>query len=127
MLSMTAITNKDYCMINTLVATMPNGKKYVFDRDMTEYSIRDGSTQVVKNCNVLDMSWYGVYLWDGEEPTYIDTDSPAFKDIVTNAKLEFELEEDARLTSARFVNSVLEDSHYSGERDFVLVHTEWRD
>lgn len=34
---------------------------------------------------------------------------------------------DAKLTSARFVNSVLEDSHYSGERDFVLVHTEWRD
>ena len=34
---------------------------------------------------------------------------------------------DARLTSARFVNSILEDSHYSGERDFVLVHTEWRD
>lgn len=34
---------------------------------------------------------------------------------------------DARLTSARFVNSVLGDSHYSGERDFVLVHTEWRD
>ena len=41
MLSMTAITNKDYCMINTLVATMPDGKKYVFDRDMTEYSIRE--------------------------------------------------------------------------------------
>ena len=34
---------------------------------------------------------------------------------------------DARLTSARFVNSILEDSHYSGERGFVLVHTEWRD
>lgn len=34
---------------------------------------------------------------------------------------------DAKLTSARFVNSILEDSHYSGERDFVLVHTEWRD
>ena len=25
------------------------------------------------------------------------------------------------------VNSILEDSHYFGERDFVLVHTEWRD
>lgn len=34
---------------------------------------------------------------------------------------------DAKLASARFVNSILEDSHYSGERDFVLVHTEWRD
>lgn len=95
MLSIMAVTNKDYCMINALVATTPDGTEYVFDRDMTEYSIRNGSTQVVKNCNVLDMSWYGVYLWDGEEPTYIDTDSPAFKDIVTNAKLEFELEEDA--------------------------------
>lgn len=34
---------------------------------------------------------------------------------------------DAKLTSARFKDSILEDSHYSGERDFVLVHTEWRD
>lgn len=87
MLSITAKTNKDYCMINTLVATTPDGKEYIFDRDMTEYSI--------KNNGVLDMSWYGVYMWDGEEEAYIDTDSQAFKDIVTNAKLEFELEEDA--------------------------------
>lgn len=90
MLSITAKTNKDYCMINTLVATTPDGKQYVFDRDMTEYSI--------KNNDVLDMNWYGVYMWDSEEPeeqTCIDTDSPAFMDIVTNAKLEFELEEDA--------------------------------
>lgn len=33
---------------------------------------------------------------------------------------------DTKLACAKFVDSVLEDSHYSGERDFVLVHTEWR-
>lgn len=39
MLCFVAKTNKKYCMINTLVATMPDGRKYVFDRDTTEYSI----------------------------------------------------------------------------------------
>lgn len=86
MLSIMAVTNKDYCMINALVATTPDGTEYVFDRDMTEYSINNG---------VLIMNWYGVYLWDGEEPTYIDIDSQAFRDVVTNAEFSFELEEDA--------------------------------
>lgn len=86
MLCFVAKTNKEYCMINTLVATMPDGEEYVFDRDMTEYSINNG---------VLIMNWYGVYLWDGEEPVYIDIDSQAFKDIVINATLSFELEDDA--------------------------------
>lgn len=86
MLSMMAVTNKDYCMINTLVATAPDGTEYVFDRDMTEYSIKNG---------VLIMNWYGVYLWVGEEPIYIDIDSQAFRDVVTNAEFSFELEEDA--------------------------------
>lgn len=85
MLSIMAVTNKDYCMINTLVATTPDGTEYVFDRDMTEYSIRNG---------VLIMNWYGVYLWGGEEPTYIDIDSQAFRDVVTNAEFSFELEDD---------------------------------
>ena len=31
MLSMMAVTNKDYCMVNTLIATMPDGEEYVFD------------------------------------------------------------------------------------------------
>ena len=86
MLSITAKTNKDYCMINTLVAITPDGTEYVFDRDMTECSIKNG---------VLIMNWYGVYLWDGKEPTYIDIDSQAFRDVVTNAEFSFELEEDA--------------------------------
>lgn len=51
MLSMMAVTNKDYCMVNTLIATMPDGEEYVFDRDMTEYSINNG---------ILIMNWYGV-------------------------------------------------------------------
>lgn len=87
MLSMTAITNKDYCMINTLVATMPDGKKYVFDRDMTEYSIEDNGD--------LFMDWYGIYLWEADEPFYIDIKSDFFKDIFEKAELSFELEDDA--------------------------------
>ena len=87
MLCFVVKTNKEYCMINTLVATMPDGRKYVFDRDTTEYSIEDNGD--------LFMDWYGVYLWDGEEPIYIDIDSQAFRDVVTNAEFVFELEEDA--------------------------------
>lgn len=34
---------------------------------------------------------------------------------------------DAKFACAKFVDSVLEDSHYSGERDFLLINTEWRD
>ena len=48
MLSIMAVTNKDYCMINTLVATTPDGTEYVFDRDMTEYSIRNGEKKKSK-------------------------------------------------------------------------------
>lgn len=41
MLCFVAKTNKEYCMINTLVTTMPDGRRYVFDRDTTEYFIED--------------------------------------------------------------------------------------
>lgn len=94
MLCFVAKTNKEYCMINTLVATMPDGRKYIFDRDTTEYSIEDNGD--------LFMDWYGIYLWDaddihidGDEPFYIDIKSDFFKDIFEKATLSFELEEDA--------------------------------
>lgn len=94
MLCFTARTNKEYCMINTLVATMPDGRKYVFDRDTTEYSIEDNGD--------LFMDWYGIYLWeaddihiDGDEPFYIDIKSDFFKDIFEKAEFSFELEDDA--------------------------------
>ena len=94
MLCFVAKTNKEYCMINTLVATMPDGKKYIFDRDTTEYSIEDNGD--------LFMDWYGIYLWetddihiDGDEPFYIDIKSDFFKDIFEKAELFFELEDDA--------------------------------
>lgn len=93
MLCITAKTNKEYCMINTLVATMPDGRRYVFDRDTTEYEIEDNS---------LFMDWYGIYLWeaddihiDGDEPFYIDIKSDFFEDIFEKAELSFELEDDA--------------------------------
>lgn len=78
MLSMMAVTNKDYCMVNTLIATMPDGEEYVFDRDMTEYSINNG---------VLVMNWYGIYLWDGEEPSL--TTSTHIKSFCGLTKREF--------------------------------------
>lgn len=94
MLSMMAVTNKDYCMVNTLIATTPDGEEYVFDRDTTEYSIEDNGD--------LFMDWYGIYLWkaddihiDGDEPFYIDIKSDFFKDIFEKAELSFELEDDA--------------------------------
>lgn len=94
MLCFVTKTNKGYCMINTLVATMPDGRKYVFDRDTTEYSIEDNGD--------LFMDWYGIYLWDaddihidGDEPFYIDIKNDFFKDIFEKAKLSFELEDDA--------------------------------
>ena len=94
MLHIEARTNKEYCMINTLVATMPDGRRYVFDRDTTEYSIEDNGN--------LFMDWHGIYLWeaddihiDGDEPFYIDIKSDFFKDIFDKAELSFELEDDA--------------------------------
>lgn len=94
MLCFVAKTNKEYCMINTLVATMPDGRKYIFDRDTTKYSIEDNGD--------LFMDWYGIYLWDaddihidGDEPFYIDIKSDFFKDIFEKATLFFELEDDA--------------------------------
>ena len=59
MLCFVAKTNKEYCMINTLVATMPDGRKYVFDRDTTEYSIEDNGD--------LFMDWYGICLWEADD------------------------------------------------------------
>lgn len=94
MLCFVAKTNKEYCMINTLIATMPDGRKYVFDRDATEYSIEDNGD--------LFMDWYGIYLWeaddihiDGDELFYIDIKSDFFKDIFEKAELSFKLEDDA--------------------------------
>ena len=59
MLCFVAKTNKEYCMINTLVATMPDGRKYVFDRDTTEYSIEDNGG--------LFIDWYGICLWEADD------------------------------------------------------------
>ena len=59
MLCFAAKTNKEYCMINILIATMPDGRKYVFDRDTTEYSIEDNGD--------LFMDWYGIYLWEADD------------------------------------------------------------
>ena len=35
MLHIEVRTNREYCMINTLIATMPDGRKYVFDREIS--------------------------------------------------------------------------------------------
>lgn len=99
MLHIEARTNREYCMINTLIATMPDGRRYVFDRDETRYDFhKDETTGDI----ILVMNWYCVYLWeaddihiDGYEPFYIDVESDFFKDIFERAKLSFELEDDA--------------------------------
>ena len=85
-------------MINTLVATMPDGRRYILDRDATGYDFhKDKKTGDI----ILVMDWYGAYLWeandihiDGDEPFYIDVESDLFKDIFEKAELSFELEDD---------------------------------
>lgn len=71
MLCFVAKTNKEYCMINALIATMPDGRRYVFDRDTTEYSIEDNGD--------LFMDWYGIYLWEADD---IHIDVNLFKEII---------------------------------------------
>ena len=85
-------TNKDYVMINTVKFILPTGTVLTVDRTTTHYDIEGG---------ILNMTWGCVYLWaiDGnnifsDETAYI-TDSSGFEDLVANAKVVFELEDDA--------------------------------
>ncbi len=83
-------TNKDYVMINTVKFTLPTGTVLTVDRTSTEYDIADGE---------LDMTWKCVYLHDIDgncisDTAYI-TDSSGFEDLVADAKVMFELEDDA--------------------------------
>ena len=57
-------TNKNYVMVNTLI--LKNNKDeskpvIVIDRDLTEYTIEDGT---------IKMEWRGCYEWDGENTNY---------------------------------------------------------
>ena len=84
-------TNKDYVMINTAKFTLPTGTTLTVDRTSTEYDIEG---------EILDMTWGCTYLHaiDGNcifsDTAYI-TDSSGFEDLVADAKVIFELEDDA--------------------------------
>ena len=83
-------TNKDYCAINTAKFILPNGTTLTVDRTTTHFDI---------NGDELSMEWGCCYLWAINDntiftnATYI-TDVDGFSDLVADAKVIFELEED---------------------------------
>lgn len=84
-LYITAETNMPICEVNTITVTTPEGDEIVLDRDETEYDVHDG---------ILNMSWRGVYIWDGEKEQYIkDASELAF--LETAKKIEVDIEDDA--------------------------------
>lgn len=85
------ITNKNYCMINSITFRLPNGCSLTIDRDETEYTIEDDGE--------ISMTWYGCYLWeiDGynivDHPAYLNDDGAG---LLEGAELEsVNLEDDA--------------------------------
>ena len=83
-------TNKNYVAINTAKFVLSNGLSITVDRDTTEYGIEDG---------ILTMTWKHCYLWaiNGhylfDKEAYL-TDASAFEDLIGDAKVVFELEDD---------------------------------
>lgn len=76
-----AMTNKNYCAINTAVFRNADGGEIVFDRDETIYTINNG---------VLEMRWNSIYAWNGDEQDYSVTP----EDLDGLKFVRFELEDD---------------------------------
>lgn len=85
-------TTKDYCAINVAKFILPSGTSLTVDRTRTEYEINNVTGD-------MTMTWYGCYLWAINnntiftDETYI-TDSDGFEDLVYDARVQFELDED---------------------------------
>ena len=83
-------TNKDYVAVNTAKFILPTGSTITVDRDSTEWDVQDGD---------LTMVWRQCYIWaiDGNniftDGAYI-TDGANFEDLVADAKIVLELEDD---------------------------------
>lgn len=83
-------TNKDYVAVNTAKFILPTGSTITVDRDNTEWDVQDGD---------LTMVWRHCYIWaiDGNniftEGAYI-TDGANFEDLVADARIILELEDD---------------------------------
>lgn len=87
----TCKTNRNICAVNTAKFTLPTGTTITVDRTSTEWDIHSG---------ILTMKWGCCYLWaiDGntlfeEDVAYI-TDFDGFSDLIADAKLTLELEDD---------------------------------
>ena len=99
-------TNKDYVAVNTAKFILPTGSTITVDRDNTEWDVQDGE---------LTMVWRHCYIWaiDGNniftEGAYI-TDGANFEDLVADARIVLELEDD---TDEDYYVNVLE--WYVGE------------
>lgn len=84
-------TNKDYVAINTAKFYLPTGSTITVDRTRTEWDIENGD---------LSMTWCHCYLHaiDGNciftDEAYI-TDGAGFEDLIADARVFLEVEEDA--------------------------------
>ena len=89
--------NHDYMMVNTVTFELANGTAITVDREWTEYDINeiDGTYSMV---------WRGCYLWAlndwcifGDKGHHISDDYSIseFTELVKEAKVSFDLEDDA--------------------------------
>ena len=78
----TGKTNRDYCMVNTAIFKLSDGREVTVDRDNTRYMIKDVE---------LEMLWIDCYIWSDDEADYkIDAN------LFNGAEfIGFELEDDA--------------------------------
>ena len=84
-------TNKDYCAINVAVFVLPTGSTLTVDRTRTEWDIEGEN---------LTMTWCHCYLHAiDDNAIFADEaylgDSAYFEDLVANAKVILQVEEDA--------------------------------
>ena len=89
-------TNRDYCAINVAKFILPNGTTLTVDRTRTEWNIVENKG---KGIGDLTMTWCHCYLWQingntiFSDEAYI-TDSSGFEDLIADARVIFELEDD---------------------------------
>lgn len=65
------IVEDDGLMLNTITVKRNDGRTVVLDRDMSEYTLKDGEA---------DILFRGVYEWDGEKEKYLTSDDVALYD-----------------------------------------------
>ena len=93
-------SNKNYVMINTIIFKLPNGTTITVDRNKTEYSITKANPSEAAYDYLITIDWKecyictinGHHLWFDPSPIM---DYEEFSELIKDAEVEFELEEDA--------------------------------